>query len=568
MRRALLLCAGIVAVTWLGFEVFPGHTYLQSDTQIYVPMLERLDAPGYLSRDLVATHPHLTYTIYDEVALFVHAIAGLSFKKVLIGQQLLYRGAGVLGAFLLAQAAGLDNLLAFLVAALLNLGAALIGPGVCLVEYEPLPRAFATGLVLLGVGLLVKEKPLLASLAGGLAVLYDAAVAAPFWIVVLAALIFDVRLRPLLRPAATVLLIFVLLLANLAQLQPGVLEPQIFFGKVSASMAALQHYRASHAWVSLWAGRDIWHYLVIWACGLWATARIWPALNRQMRWFFVLLPLLGILSVPASYLLLEQLRWSLIPELQPARELLFTVAMTSLACSIAGIRASLQRKNWEALLWFTVAFALPVRVRILDLLRVNDPTNLVQLTFCVALASLLAAFLSQFGLKKLRPVPLVVPVLAIAAAPTIGRVANYAKIDKEPIAEVTDWAEANTWGSSMFLFPDAGRELYPGIFRAESRRAVWVDWNSGSLGNYSDSFASDWWERWQQTMEGSFSPQRLHNMLSLPVDYYVLRRANQLAGIKPVFGNREFVVYDSGDLRKSATPLHLGRSQAETNYSN
>src|SRR5690242_2024214 len=151
MRRALFLCAGIVAVTWLGFKVFPGHTYLQSDTQIYVPMLERLDAPGYLSRDLVATHPHLTYTIYDEVALFVHAIAGLSFKKVLIGQQLLYRGAGVLGAFLLAQAVGLDNLLAFLVAALLNLGAALTGPGVCLVDYEPLPRAFATGLVLLGV---------------------------------------------------------------------------------------------------------------------------------------------------------------------------------------------------------------------------------------------------------------------------------------------------------------------------------------------------------------------------------------------------------------------------------
>src|SRR5438552_14005618 len=123
MRRALLLCLGIVSVTCLEFEIFPGHTYLQSDTQIYVPMLERLDAPGYLSRDLVATHPHLTYTIYDEVALFLHAISGLSFKTALISQQLLYRGAGVLGAFLLAQAIGLDDLLAFLVAALLNLGA-------------------------------------------------------------------------------------------------------------------------------------------------------------------------------------------------------------------------------------------------------------------------------------------------------------------------------------------------------------------------------------------------------------------------------------------------------------
>src|SRR5205814_5382690 len=135
---------------------------------------------------------------------------------------------------------------------------------------------------------------------------------------------------------------FVLLLANLAQLQPGVLEPQVFFGEVSASMAALQHYRTSNSWVSLWAGRDIWHYLVIWVCGLWATARIWPALNRQMRWFFLLLPFLGIISVPGSYLLLEQLRWSLIAQIQPARELLFTVAVASLACSVAGLRAALQ----------------------------------------------------------------------------------------------------------------------------------------------------------------------------------------------------------------------------------
>jgi hypothetical protein len=531
-------------------------------------MLERLDAPGYLSRDLVATHPHLTYTIYDEVALFVHAVAPLNFKTALIAQQLLFRAAGVLGAFLLAQAIGLDNLLAFLIAALLNLGAALTGPEVWLVEYEPVPRAFATGLVLLGIGLLAKEKPLLAGLAGGLALLYDPVIAAPFWVVVLAALIFDRHLRPLLRPAATVLLVFILLLANLAQLQPGVLEPQVFFGEVSASVATIQRYRPSHAWVSLWAARDIWQYLAIWICGLWATARIWPALNRQTRCFFVLLPLLGIISVPASYLLLEQLRFSLIPQVRPAQELLFTVGTASLACSVAGIRAALQRRYWEALLWFVVVFALPLQVRVLDLLRVTDPTNLLQLVLCIVLAGLLAAFLTQFGSTKLRPAVLVVPVLAIVAAPTIGRVQNYSDVEKEPIAEVANWAEKNTWGSSMFLFPDAGRNLYPGMFRAESRRAVWVDWKSGGLGDYFESFANDWWERWQHTMQGSFSAEHLQGMLSLPVDYYVLKRANYLADVKPVFGNREFVVYDSGDLRRLATPLRLARSQAGTNYSN
>src|SRR5438270_10219525 len=133
MRRALLLCLGIVSVTCLEFEIFPGHTYLQSDTQIYVPMLERLDAPGCLSRDLVATHPVLTYTIYDEVTLFLHNVTGLSLKGALITQQFVCRSLGVLGAFLLAQAVGLDDLLAFLVAALLNPGATLAGPGVSVV---------------------------------------------------------------------------------------------------------------------------------------------------------------------------------------------------------------------------------------------------------------------------------------------------------------------------------------------------------------------------------------------------------------------------------------------------
>jgi hypothetical protein len=569
MRRALLLCISIVSVTWLGFKVFPGHTYLQGDTQTYVPMLERMDAPGYLSRDLVATHSHLTYTIYDEVTLFLHAVAGLSLKTALIAQQLLYRAAGVLGAFLLARATGLNGLFAFLAATLLNLGAALTGPGVWLLDCEPVPRAFAVGLVILAMGLLTRERPLLAGLSGGLAVLYDPPTAAPFWIVVLVALIFDRQLRSLLRPAGTILLIFVLLLANLAQLQPGVLEPQIFLGKISNSLANVHLYIASDAWVSLWAGRDIWQYLVIWTCGMWATARIWPALNRQTRWLFMLLPSLGIISVPASYMLLEQLRWSLVPQLRPARALLFTVAMTSLACSIAGIHAALRHKTREALLWFLVVFALPLNVRVLDLLRVINAKDLLQLVLCVALAGLLTAFIMRFGSTKLRPVVLLIPLIAIVAGPRIGRVANYSMTtNNEPITEVTDWAENNTWGGSMFLFPDAARDLYPGVFRAESRRPVWVDWESGSLANYFESFAHDWWERWRQTMEGQFSPARMQRILSLPVDYYVLKRANQLADVKPVFENREFVVYESRDLKKSATPLRRAGNQASTNYSN
>jgi hypothetical protein len=125
MRRVALLILGVVGVTWLQFQFFPGHSYLQADTQIYLPMLERLDAPGYLSRDMVASHPDVAYTIYDEVTLFLHEAARLKFRTALEGQQLFCRAAGVTGVLLLALSAGAGDLLALLIAILVNFGAML-----------------------------------------------------------------------------------------------------------------------------------------------------------------------------------------------------------------------------------------------------------------------------------------------------------------------------------------------------------------------------------------------------------------------------------------------------------
>jgi hypothetical protein len=493
MRRALLLLLCVAAITSLEFQGFPGHTYLQGDTQIFLPILERLDAPGYLSRDLIATHPIVTYTIYDEVTLFLHAAAGLDFQTALTLQQVVCRGAGVLGVFLLVLATGLGDVPALVIAAVVNLGAALKGPEVLLTDLEPTPHGFAFGLVLLAMGLLAREKPLLAGLAGGLALLYHVPTVAPFWAVLLLAFIFDRGLRKLLRPALSILLVFVLLLANLAQLQPGAVESQPLFGKISDQLAALQQFRTSNVWVSLWAGRDIWIYLAIWVCGVWATTRIWPCLNRQLRWFFVTLPLFGILSVPLSDLLLEHLRWSLIPALQPARTLIYTVATASMACSIAGLRAGLGRRTWEAILWFLVVFLGPLSM-----------------------------------ISSRRPVK-----------------------NELPVAQMASWAESNTWGSSMFLFPDAGRALYPGMFRAKSRRALWVDWESGEQVKYFESAGEEWWRRWRETMAPEFSRQRLGAMLQLPVDYYGLDKRHRLANVRPVFENREFIVYDATDLRNA-----------------
>jgi hypothetical protein len=240
--------------------------------------------------------------------------------------------------------------------------------------------------------------------------------------------------------------------------------------------------------------------------GIWAAARIWPLLNRQMRWLVMGVSVAGILSVPCSYLLLERLRFAAMARVQPSKTLVFTVALSSLLYGLAGMSAIFRRHRWEALAWFALVFVLPFNAKILDFPRMGEGMRLAHRTHSPQLSLL----------------------------------------------ELANWAERNTWGSSLFLFPDAGRELYPGVFRAESRRALWVDWKSGVAVDYSEQAALEWRARWEGSMEPAYSPARLRAMLALPIDYYVLKPRNQLAGVNAVFVSREFVVYDAQDLRTSA----------------
>lgn len=558
MRRFLLLCLGIAAVTWLEFRFFPGHTYLQSETQLYLPILEHIDTPNFLSRDPIATHPNVSYTIYDEVSVFLHQAGKWHFENVLVGQQVLFRAAEILGVFLIAEAAGFGGLLSFVLAALINLGAALLGPGALLTEYEPIPRGFAFGLTILAVGLFVRDKPLLAGLSAGLGFLYQAAATGPFWALLILMAIFDRRAWPRVKPALVVLLIAILLLANMAQLQPGVVESQDLFGKVPPMLARIQLFRTPNAWVSTWAGTEIWHYLFLWVCGIWATARIWPRLNAPLRWFFLGMPIIGIASVPAAYLLLERMHLMFGSEEQPARALLMTVLFSSLACGMAGFAAASRQRFAEAWLWLLVVMILPMKVRILDLAQVTEWSNLRILLAAAGLAAALAWATGYARGKKRQVAAIMVPIGAIFVMPSLGGVQNYRQIDEKSITEAADWAKQSTWGSSMFLFPDAGYALYPGVFRAESRRALWVDWKSGCQAKYFESVGVQWLDRWQQAMNGAFSVARLESLLPLPIDYYVLKREHRLAAVKPVYQNAEFVVYDAQDLRNASTSLRLG----------
>jgi hypothetical protein len=550
MPRAALLWLGLLAVTWLEFQVFPGHSYLQSGTRVYVPVLQRLNTPGYLSRDLLSQTPDIvSYTIYDETALFLHNAGQLTFQQALQGQQFLFRLAAVIGFFLLARSTGLTDLFSLLLAAFVNLGATLAGPAISLIDPEPVPSAFAAGLILLAMGLFAREKPLLSGFSAGVALCYDPVLTVPFWLVLLAAFAFDSEMRKPIRPMMPILLIFVLLLANLAQLQPGVAAAgQSLFSKISPRLAELQRFRTPSVWVSSWAGRELWYYLAITVLGVWAAARIWPVLNRQMRWLAAGAGMAGLAAVVFSYVLLDCLRYAVIAEWQPSKAFVLTVGLAALLFGLAGMRAILIRRQWEAFGWFVLLLAMPVNA------------GFRGVAAGVALAGALTWLLMRFRGRRWRFAALLVPVAAMFALAYLhGAFGGKTLAEMARIRELADWAERDTWGSSMFLFPDAGKRIDPGVFRAESRRAVWADWTSGAVVDYSEASGVEWRSRWAATMERDFSPTRLQGLLTLPIDYYVLKRENQLDGVRAVFTNEEFTVYDAQDLRETPRALRLAR---------
>ena len=156
MTHRLLMAAAIGALTLLNYFQFPGHTYLQADTQIYIPILEHLWDPGVLAQDLLVQKPHVSFTLYDEVAAALRKLTGLPFRHVLAGEQIFFRGLGIWGLYLIASAAGLSVGASLLVAAMVSLGATISGPSVLSFEYEPTPRGFALPLVLLATGLVAR----------------------------------------------------------------------------------------------------------------------------------------------------------------------------------------------------------------------------------------------------------------------------------------------------------------------------------------------------------------------------------------------------------------------------
>ncbi len=533
-----VLAAGIVALTLISFYWFPGHTYLQSDTQIYVPLMERLWDHTLFPRDLLVSRPHLAYTVYDEVAFLIRRIAHIPFHYGLEAQQMVFRALGLWGVFLIGLALGLERRFAFAVAALFGLGATITGPAVLTFEYEPVPRGFAIMLVFCAIGLALRNRLEFAAIVAGVAFLYHAPATVPFWIVF--ALVWwrsERRTVQAWMPLAAALALILIL----SRLQPGVAESQVFFARLDPQAEAIQRIRAPYNWTSLWPVAAFWHYGVLSAITLLAVWRLRPA--RAARIFFLGLTAIGLASMPFAYLTLDVYGWALMPQLQPARAVLFITAMAVIACAAAAMRAGARRKWAESAAWLLVPIVIPLHKSVLPLVTFNlvEPLRALEAVVLFgSVAAIAAALLWTCIRPRLAPSLLAAVLCAYVAIPVGGGVLNYARLWTPDLVALDGWARSSTPQAALFHFPDAGRALYPGIFRAEALRSVYVDWKTGGQVNYFKSLGEEWWSRWQQTM---VRPADLAALKSRGIDYVVVKNSSSWRGGLLVYSNPTYSVY-------------------------
>jgi hypothetical protein len=296
----LLLTGWLLALTLISFFYFPGHTILQSDTQIYIPILERLRDPSLFARDIMASRPHVSFTLFDEIALALRRVTGAGFEEILMVEQFLCRAAGILGIYLLCTGLGLPAAAGMLVSSIACLGATITGPAVLTFEYEPVPRGFALPFVLLGIGLVAHNRPTLAALAAGVAFVLHPPTALAFCGLLFGLLLWqrEYKALGLLAAAGVLMTVFVIL-------QPPGADGIGIFSRISPELEKLQRMRASYNWVSVWIPAWAGHYTFLSA--VWAAAlyRIRLRVDRSTMVMLLGLPLIGILSIPFSWIMLE-----------------------------------------------------------------------------------------------------------------------------------------------------------------------------------------------------------------------------------------------------------------------
>ncbi|MCX6616003.1 MAG: hypothetical protein NTZ98_07880, partial [Acidobacteria bacterium] len=434
-------------------------------------------------------------------------------------------------------------------AATFALGAPVLGPAVQTFEYEPVPRAFAVPLIFLALGLVAHGHALSAGAAATLALLYHPAVTLPFWLIYLLFAFRPgqppssrrwIRGLGLLACGAVVLLVC-------SWLQIGIREPSMLFQRLDPEIEKLLRMRSKTYWVGMWAGALIWNSVFLGAVSLSAFRRLRRFIPKELGFFLAGLLLLGLASVPASYLLLDQMKWALIPQVQPARAMLFVTALAGILAAAAAVKASQQRRHWESAAWLLVVFALPAQTLVLEggVRNLSHPLlwRLTALITALALGTALALWVIQAKPRWATAAWGAAVLVPFFAFPLCAEGRDVPAKHSPELKELAQWARAATPKDAVFLFPDVGREGHPGVFRTQALRAVYVDWKGGQINFLPNRLAEEWWARWQKAMAGGFRAENLQRYAELGIDYLVLRRANLLPGRRTEFQNRQFVVY-------------------------
>ncbi len=436
-----LLAILIAAIALFSFFIFPGHTYLTQDTQIYVAILENLWDPTALTHDLLVGHSHVAYTLYDEYAIAARWLTHSSFQAVLQTTQIVCRALGIWGVYLLALRILESRWRSLAVAAICAAGAEIWGPAVLFVEFEPSPRAFAIPLLFLGIGLAAHGSYRAAAAVATIGFVLHPTSAAPFWVCLALLRQWKIGFVSLFCGLA--------LIAIGAHFQPLLGERHMFFSRVPPALEAVQRTRGAYNWIGMWWNSEWPKYLACTVVGALALARSGALRYRALRPFLVALPAMGLVSAPVSYLLLDRLKWFAVPLIQPARLLLFTVAMSIFMAAVAAFRA---RHVAESAVWLALAVTPAVAA----------------------------------------PRPRIVPT--------------------PELLEFSRWAAANTPKDAVFLFPQAGKSLVPGFFRSQALRAVYVDWKGGGQANFLPELGLEWWRRYQDAMRQPQSMQHYRSL--------------------------------------------------------
>ncbi len=522
----------VILLTGLGFIVYPGHSYLQGDTQIYVPMMERIYNPVLFYDDPMIKRPHLALTAYDEICVGLRNYAGLNFEDGLKLQQIVFRACAAAGLLLIALRLGLAPPGAFFVAAMVILNVGSLGIGIT--EREPVARSFAMGLLFLGVGLAAGGRFAAAGLIASIGFLIHPATMAPFWgvagFVVLRRSARPILLAPLL-PAAGILLL-------LMHFQTGGTETLDFFRRLDPFQVDLQR-RFGDSYVSEWGVNKILDCLcecAVVAAGFW---RLHETLRPPLREWLLGFAVLGALSIPFSWIVLDQLHWALAAPWDPVRALVFITLLAALLSGACGVFAMQKGRYREASFWFAVAISLPVKELLVT--RFVDPWLIALVCVLVAVSVAGARLVGRaWG----------IPLVAAGALPFIafavsGLVPPPQQADTPGLRQLSQWARANTDETAVFLFADDGRYGGSGPFRARALRSIYVDFEGRALVNYFPEFSAEWTRRWRDTRQGNWQigPEDFPGLAERHIAYVVLRAENAIPGKQPEFRNSQYVVY-------------------------